>query len=67
MSDRLIDVINRDLSEVLGGLLALPSDAFAERYVLQERQRALRKEAATFGDNYDATSPGMVSCSNRPR
>ena len=45
MSDRTIDEINRDLSEVLDGLFALPPDAFAARYVLQERQRALRREA----------------------
>lgn len=57
MSDRTIDDINRDLSEVLDGLLALPSDAFAERYVLQERQRALRDEAATFAEDHDANRP----------
>jgi hypothetical protein len=57
MSDRTIDDINRDLSEVLDGLLALPSDAFTERYVLQERQRALREEAATFAEDHDTKRP----------
>ena len=57
MSDRTIDEINRDLSEVLDGLLALPPDAFAERYALQERQRALREEAATFAEDHDANRP----------
>lgn len=57
VSDRTIDHVNRDLSEVLDGLLALPSDAFADRYVLQERQRALRDEAAAFAEDHDAKRP----------
>lgn len=54
MPDRTLDDINRELSEVLDELLAVPSDSFAERYEIQKRQIELRKEAAAFAQDHDA-------------
>ena len=52
----LEDVV-RELAEVQDELLALPDEAFAERYALLKRQDALRVEAAEFHRDADAARP----------
>lgn len=54
MSDVDLDQILRDLSEVQDRLIALPDDAFAERYELRTRQSELREQMASLRVDFDA-------------
>lgn len=47
------DIVAR-LAEVQAALLALPDDAFAEKYELLQEQDRLREEAAQYAVNLDA-------------
>lgn len=47
----------RRLSEVQDELLALPDDAFAERYALQQRRDELRAAAAEHSEDWDSERP----------
>jgi len=51
-----LDALLRRLSEVQDQLLALPDDAFAERYELRRRQDELREEASAFAQDAHAGS-----------
>ena len=52
-----LESITRQLAEIQDRLLALPDDAFAERYELEKRQDALRDAAAEFRSDWDAQRP----------
>ena len=52
-----LDDVVRRLSEVQDQLLALPDDAFAEKYRLQQRRKELRDLAEEFTDDWDAERP----------
>ena len=54
MSDTDLDSVLRELSEVQDRLIALPADAFAERYELRCRQDELRDQMASFRIDFDA-------------
>ncbi len=49
--------LTRRLADVQKQLWDLPDDAFAERYELKEKQRALRAEAAQFAQHMDDDQP----------
>lgn len=49
-----LDDVVQQLAEIEDALLALPTDAFAERYDLQVIRDDLREQAATFRANADA-------------
>ncbi len=42
-----LDGMNAQLAEIIDRLIALPDDAFAERYELFKKQDELHKQAAT--------------------
>ncbi len=48
-----LERVTQELAAVQDQLLALPSDAFAERYALQTRQDKLRSEAAALAVDWD--------------
>jgi len=48
-----LERINAELAEIQEALLALPGDAFAERYELQKRRDQLRKDAARYRTDFD--------------
>ena len=52
-----LDDVVRRLSEVQDQLLALPDDAFSEKYRLQQRRKELRDLAKEFADDWDAERP----------
>ena len=52
-----LDAITQELAKVQDELLALPDDAFSERFALQTRQDGLRKQAAGFHEDWDAQRP----------
>ena len=52
-----VDEVIRELSDILDQLLALPDDAFAEKYRLQDRRDELRAQAAEFAQDWDADRP----------
>lgn len=54
MPDRTIDELNRDLSEVLDELLALPPDAFAERWKASSSTGANRSSETSNPLNSDS-------------
>ncbi|MEN8234492.1 MAG: hypothetical protein ABFR89_06165 [Actinomycetota bacterium] len=54
MSDTSLDAMLQELSDIQDRLIALPSDAFAERYELRCRQDELRDEMASFRVDFDA-------------
>lgn len=49
-----LDRVTQELAETQDALLALPDDAFAERYELLKRRDVLRDEAAVFHQDRDA-------------
>ena len=54
MPEADLDQIQRELSDVQDRLIALPDDAFAERYELRCRQDELRDQMASFRVDFDA-------------
>ncbi len=54
MPEADLDQILRELSDVQDRLIALPDDAFAERYELRCRQDELRDQMASFRVDFDA-------------
>ncbi len=54
MPEADLDLILRELSEVQDRLIALPEDAFAERYELRCHQDELRDQMASFRVDFDA-------------
>ena len=54
MTDIDLDRMLRELSEVQDRLIALPDDAFAERYELRCRQDELRDQMASYRVDFDA-------------
>ena len=54
MPEADLDQVLRELSEVQDRLIALPDDAFAERYELRCRQDELRDQMASFRVDFDA-------------
>ena len=57
MSDADLDAVARELANVQDALLALPDDAFAERFELLKRRDALRARAGAFAGEWDASRP----------
>lgn len=52
-----LDRVTQELAETQDALLALPDDAFADRYELLKRRDALRDQAAVFHQDRDAGRP----------
>ena len=52
-----VDEVLQGLSEVQDQLLALPDDAFAEKFRLQKHRDELRAQAAEFAQDWDAERP----------
>lgn len=52
-----LDRVTRSLADLQDRLLALPDDAFAERYGLEKQQDELRRQAAKFRVDWDAKQP----------
>lgn len=52
-----LDDLTRELASIQDQLLALPADAYAERYSLEKRRDQLRSDAATFRDDLDGDRP----------
>ncbi len=48
-----IATLTRQLADIQDKLIALPPDAFAERYALEKQRDALRAKAAEFHENQD--------------
>ncbi len=54
MAEADLDQLLREFSQVEDRLIALPEDAFAERYELRSRQGELRDQMALFRVDFDA-------------
>jgi hypothetical protein len=52
-----LDRVTRSLADLQDRLLALPDDAFAERYALEKQQDELRRQAARFRVDWEAQQP----------
>jgi hypothetical protein len=52
-----LDTVTHALADLQDKLIALPDDAFAERYALEKQQDALRARAARFRADWDAQQP----------
>lgn len=52
-----LDRVTQELAATQDALLALPDDAFAERYELLKRRDVLRDEAGAFRQDRDAGRP----------
>ncbi len=49
-----LNEVLKELSDVQDALLALPDDAFGEKYELQQRRDELRETAAAFSEDLEA-------------
>jgi hypothetical protein len=52
-----LDSVTRSLADIQDQLIALPRDAFAERYALEKQQDTLRVAAARFRSDWDTQQP----------